>query len=270
MADRPGRPIADSALEQALVALGDELSYPPTPDLARCVRARLAAEPGPRRTPWPILLPLRRTAMLAVLVLVIVAGAVLSLSPSARDALARRLWLRGLEISYVPSMNAPPIGTALDLGDRLTLADARSRVAFPVLLPADRVLGQLDEVYVGEPPPGGQLALVWHARPALATAAETGLSVLLTQFRGDTEAGLMGKSLGPGTRLEEVVVNGQLGSWVEGNPHLFVYRDANGRVREETIRLVGNTLVWQQGGLIVRLETALSKDETLRIAASVR
>ncbi len=143
-------------------------------------------------------------------------------------------------------------------------------MAFPVLLPVDPAFGEPDEVYVGEPPPGGQIALVWRARPGLPPAAESGVGALMTQFRGDTEAGLMSKSLGPGTRLEEVVVNGQPGFWIEGSPHLFLYRDASGRIREETIRLAGNSLVWQQGGLIVRLETALSKDETLRIAASVR
>ena len=270
MAERPRRPITDAELERALRDLGDELAYPPTPDLARSVRARLAAGPAPRRPFWPTLFPLRPAAGLALLALVVLASAVLALAPGARDSLARQLGLVGVEIRYVPSVEAPPVGSSLGFGDRLTLAEARSRVGYRVLLPTGPALGEPDEAYVGQPPPGGQVALVYRARPGLPPAAETGVGLLLTQFRGDTEAGLVAKSLGPETRLESVVVNGGPGFWIEGRPHLFLYRDRDGDVREETIRLAGNVLLWQQDGLTLRLEAALSRDEALRIAATVR
>ena len=92
----------------------------------------------------------------------------------------------------------------------------------------------------------------------------------MTQFPGDVDQGFIEKGLGPGTRLESVTVNGRPGYWIEGRPHAFVYRDANGNVRDESYRLAGNVLLWEDGDLLLRLESALSKEEALRIASSVR
>lgn len=58
--------------------------------------------------------------------------------------------------------------------------------------------------------------------------------------------------------------------WLTGTPHLFWYTDATGAVTMERIRLAGNTLLWSQGGLVFRLESALPRAAALRIAASVR
>jgi hypothetical protein len=150
------------------------------------------------------------------------------------------------------------------------LADAQARVQYRILLPRLPELGAPDEVYAGSAPPGGQVALVYRARPGLPQTAQTGVAVLLTQFRGELEPGYVGKMLGPDTRLEPVTIDGRRGYWIEGTPHVFFYRDATGQVRDESIRLAGNVLLWEQGDLTVRLESALTKDEALRIAASVR
>ena len=66
------------------------------------------------------------------------------------------------------------------------------------------------------------------------------------------------------------MVNGGPGVWIEGDPHSFGYVDQDGRVREETLRLAGNTLIWEQGELTVRIEDASSKAEALDLAASLR
>jgi hypothetical protein len=70
--------------------------------------------------------------------------------------------------------------------------------------------------------------------------------------------------------VDEVVVNGGSGFWLEGRPHFFFYRDATGAVRQETLRLAGNTLLWQQGEITFRLEAEQSRDAALRIASSLR
>jgi hypothetical protein len=70
--------------------------------------------------------------------------------------------------------------------------------------------------------------------------------------------------------LESIVVNGGMGYWIEGQPHLFIYRDARGEIRDEILRLAGNTLLWEQGGLTLRLEASIPRETALRIANSVR
>ena len=57
--------------------------------------------------------------------------------------------------------------------------------------------------------------------------------------------------------------------WIEGEPHLFFYRDRDGQVRDESVRLAGNVLLWERGELTLRLEGAIARDEAIRIAASV-
>ncbi len=264
---------AGEALDRALRDLGADLAYPPTPDLARRVRGRLAAGPaGPRRF-WAVPRPAPRRFALAALLLLLLGAALAALAPGVRTAVADRLGVRGIAITYAtpaPAATPAPVGTAYSLGQPLSLAEARARVSFPILLPSLPDLGAPDEVYVGEPPAGGQVALVYRARPGLPPAAETGPGLLLTQFRGGVEPAFVKKFIEPGTRLEGVSVAGAQGYWIEGRPHLFTYRDAGGRVGEERIRLAGNTLLWERGGVTFRLESALSRDEALRIAASLR
>src|SRR5437867_1441669 len=60
------------------------------------------------------------------------------------------------------------------------------------------------------------------------------------------------------------------GFWLAGEPHQFFYRDPSGNFQADTLRLAGNTLLWEEGGITHRLEAQVSKDEALRIASSVR
>jgi hypothetical protein len=50
---------------------------------------------------------------------------------------------------------------------------------------------------------------------------------------------------------------------------LYRYRDAPGTVAEQRLRLAANVLVWEQGEITLRLETAASRAETLGVAASI-
>ncbi len=163
-----------------------------------------------------------------------------------------------------------PVGEKLRLGERLDLAEARRRVAFAILLPTLPELGVPDEIYLATPPRGSQVALVYRARPGVLRASATGVALLLTELQGDLEPNFLGKGIGPGTRLQEVTVNGRPGYWLEGAPHVFFYRDPAGEVVQETLRLAGNTLLWEENGLTLRLEGDLTRDEALRIAGSLR
>jgi hypothetical protein len=298
MAEQRWRP-AEAELEQALVVLGSQLAYPPTPDLVGRVGRRLAERP--RRQPaWATLYWTRRLAY-ALVVLLAFVGGLLAVWPEAREAVAERLGLRGIVIFQVPAVPTPPstatpttppaptpvsflmpaptaspsptpgsAGARLGLGQRMTLQDARARAPFQVVAPTVAELGPPDEVYFGEPPLGGQVSLVWRPRPGVPPATGSEVGLLLTQFQGELDPRFYAKAVGPGTRLEELTVQGGRGVWLEGSPHFFIYRDRAGRTTDETIRLAGNVLLWEQGALTVRLEAALSKDEALRVAQSVR
>jgi hypothetical protein len=58
--------------------------------------------------------------------------------------------------------------------------------------------------------------------------------------------------------------------WIAGRPHELVFVDANGQPRSDSVRLAGNTLLWQHGDVLVRLEAHVPKAEALRIAQTMR
>src|SRR5918993_4814583 len=109
-------------LDRALTDLAASLEFPPTPDLAAAVSARLDEAPAtrprprPRRWSWPA--GWRRLTV-AGLAAVLLAAAVLVASPGTREAVARRLGLRGIgvELGGAP----PPTATTTTRGERLDL-----------------------------------------------------------------------------------------------------------------------------------------------------
>jgi RNA polymerase sigma-70 factor (ECF subfamily) len=188
--------------------------------------------------------------------------------PDARNAIADRLGLRGVSITQVdelPTLPPTPIGASLGLGTPVALDQARERFGAQVLLPT--TLGPPDAVYVSN----GQVSLAYAARQSLpAVAPAGGLGLLLSEFRASVDTNLLiGKGVPAGTRLQEVQVNGGRGFWIEGAPHLF-FRESNGNVRDVPARLAGNTLLWEQGGLTLRIESRLERDAAMRIAEQVR
>lgn len=290
MAERQDRR-ADEQLARALRALGPEIAYPPTPDLAADVRARLA--PGRAATPRRNR-PFARRLALALALLAVIAAATLAFSPEVRETIAGRLGLPGVTIVYAtPTVATAPLratpgapiatatataatpappapaGERLGLGQPLSLPEARGRVAFPVLVPDLPALGTPDEIYYGEPPIGGQIALVWQPRADLPPAAETGVGLLIMQFQGRLDPGYMKKLIGGTTSISSVTVADTAGYWITGEPHDFFYTNTSGTFPERT-RLAGNVLLWSKNGITYRIEGAGSLDDALRIAAAMR
>ena len=268
VARRQWRP-SDDELARNLTRLDAHIDYPAVPDLAVTVRARLSApdtssarQPGKRgRARW--LASWRRRGALTIVAVVLVVGGALTVSPAARTAVAQWLGPRGIIFFPLPRLPAPA-GAGLQLGERVPLATAQTRLAFRILTPA--TLGAPDEVYVRRIAGDNVIALVYRARPNLPAAAPTNVGALLTEARGTVFA----KFFDPNTQVEPVTVDGQAGYWLTGRPHLFAYLDAQQRVRSGTLRLAGDTLLWNRDGLVLRLETALPRDAALRLAASVR
>jgi hypothetical protein len=272
-------------LERMLTSVGEEVAWPPTPDLARSVMARLEAEADPEGVDRPAsdeqprtagrfaggfrLLGggLRRSLVLAALALLILAGGVYAAVPGVRDAVNDFLGLQGATVERRATLPTPRPERALDLGTRTTLEAASDRLAFAPLVPA--ALGRPDRVYLRRGLPGGELSLAYRPRPGLPRARTTDLGVLLSEFRGDLIPEYIGKVVGPATSAERLTIDGDRAIWIEGAPHFLIYRDPNGEVIESTMRLAQNVLLLEHGDLLIRLEGAFGRDRAVAIARSL-
>jgi hypothetical protein len=261
-------------LERALIDVGARLADPPDVDIALLVGNQLRREagartPARRRWEWWPRLEWRTVAYATAAAVVILAG-VLLFSPGARHAVAGWLGLRGVEIEVVetPRPSIPPSGPqTLNLGPRVSLSQARQQVGFKVLLPTVPELGSPDEVHVQPLYISEQVFVVYKARAGLPAAPQTGVALLISEFRAQPDEGFYKKvSVGVGN-VEFLRVNGEPGYWIQG-AHEVSYLDENGIPIQDTTRLAGNVLLWQRGDLTLRIESALGLQDVLRIARS--
>ena len=259
------RRLTDVELESALRDLGSRYPYPPTPNLAAAVRRRIVARP---------VVPVRRLALwrdprrlaLAAAAVLVLAGAAALINPTTRNAIAHFFHVPGVIVSRVSPLPSLSPVTPLDLGRRTTMADAQSTVSFPIAVPSS--LGTPDAVYVDSGLPGGEVALAYMPRPGIPLVKQTGLGVLITEFRGDLIPGFLTKEVGPSTTLEETSVNGNPGWWIAGAPHVVVTRIGE-MDYPVSLRMAANTLIWEHGGVTYRIESGLSKADAFRIAAGL-
>ena len=252
-------------LERRLEALAGGLDFPPVPNVARAVGARLEAGPV-RREPWWRPWGWNPVAATALALVVLVTGAVIAL-PGARDAVADFLGIGGVRIEFGDRLPSPR-ATVLDLGDHVSLAEAERRATFDVLVPDLDAIGAPDEIYFDPLPGDGQVSLVYDTGPDLPDAGN-GFGLLVNEFRGQVDEGFLKKAGAVGTDLRFVQVNGLPGYWIAGAPHVISYIDADGMVVDETVRLAGNVLLWEQDGVTFRIESLLTRAEALAIASSL-
>jgi hypothetical protein len=300
--DRPQTPGMDD-LEVALVDLAGAIAFPATPDLAAAVAARLhaaassgaagltvsdgraadALRPTGRARPGPIRRSLARSLLLAAaLALLLVGGALavrfgldlLSIEfgplPSPRPGSSAAVVASGASASAAPTTPAGPVGEGLRLGAPRTLEDVRAEAPFDILVPDE--LGPPDAIYLGGRELRGQVALVYEPRPGLpASATLDGAGLLVTQNRGETDEGLAHKLVDAGlASVVAIDIDGAPGYWISGEPHAFWYLAPDGTSIEDSGRLVGDTLIWERGGVLYRIEGAISREQALQIAASMQ
>lgn len=284
------RAMDDAAQEDALRALGRALEMgtptpPGPPDLATRVRLRIVADGVmPARRPWWERIGAgrsRRSVVLATVLVVAVAataGAIGLGVPGIRIILgpAPTAAPGPTATTSPPSPAGPPTaspapGATLGLGQFVAPADIErltgpEALGFAAVRPDDRAIGAPDATYLM----AGRLSLVWAPGPAVPATGTPSVGLVLTQFRGSLDPGFFNKIAGPGTTVDRVLVGDSPGYWVAGELHLFFYTDHNGRVVEETRRFVGDTLIWTDGDITYRLETATGLERALEIAASLR
>jgi hypothetical protein len=237
-------------LEHTLRRLGEQVEFPPTPDLASRVQQRLEEAPRRRRLS-------RRALAVALAVLAVAVGTAFAV-PSARSAILEWLGIKGVDIVRVDELPAVAPPADLGLGEQVPLAEARARVPYEVVVPHAEGLGDPDAVYVARHGASYQVSFLWGTPDRVW--------LLVSEFEGFA---MVEKMVQPDTNTERVVVDGEPGVWFEGAPHVFLYQDEDGDPVEETMRLVEHALVWQRGPLTLRLEGDVSKEKALEIARSV-
>jgi hypothetical protein len=249
------------AVEAELRELGRELHVPPAASPAAAVRQRLEG-PAVRR---PHLAP-RETGILrrwrpawrAALIVVAVLAVLLAATPQGRAVVTHVLRFAGIELQQEPESAPSPRSSAALPGERrMSLAEARRHVSFPILAPA--ALGPPSEVVVSD---RGRVAslIYWETRYGL---------VRMDEFAGHLDPVLFQKFLHFG-HVTQVRVNGLKGLWIKG-PHELVYVTRDGTPAAASARLTtGNTLIWGTRQVALRLEGDLSRTAALAIASSAR
>jgi hypothetical protein len=245
-------------LDERLLDLRGAIAFPPTPPLAAMVADRLR-QPTRR---FGLARPIGRGFALAVAATVLLVGI----------AAAFGLGLGGLRLTFGPASfsPAPSLLVGPGLGDATSLDDARGAVGFSLRVPALEDLGDPDGVYLLEPPAGGAVTLLYADRPGFPADARTGIGLIVTQFRADIGPDIFEKLIDTGVRVAATEVNGSAAWWVAGGDHFFFYRDATGKIVDTTLRLAGDTLIWEEDGVTHRVEGAPSLADAIRVAESLR
>jgi hypothetical protein len=154
---------------------------------------------------------------------------------------------------------ASGLGEGLVLGQEIVSLTVASVAGFEPLYPS---LGLPDREFVDAQ---GRAWMLYSARPGLPETAVDGVGMIVTEFPFDSP-GITKRIAPEGVGFVDFG-DGLYGIWVPG-PHDLELLEADGSVVDG--RSAGNTLLWEQGELTVRMETALSRQEAIAIAESFR
>jgi hypothetical protein len=169
---------------------------------------------------------------------------------------ARLLGIGAIQIHTTGDV--PPgadVTTLGDLGTPVPVGEAvkRSAGAFrDTDLPG---LGPADRAYVGD---GDEaVTLVWDASDQLPELGTSGAGLVVTGLRGPGGEAVLHKETAQGTRVTAVSVAGHPAYWVSGAPH---------RVGD---RVAGNVLIWADGPVTYRVESALTREVAIRVGGAL-
>jgi hypothetical protein len=241
------------ALERLLRDLPDDDM--PDADLVPGVLRRLRSDDAERRGR-----PHRRRGLLVAAVTATVLAACATIPP-VRDALVSVFQVNGILVRQAPGPSAsgsPTPSVSLPsvyegLGEPTTEAAVEAYSSGRLLRPG--ALGVPDRVF---------------RREALVTLVYGGRTPtwLVMEVVAPSEL-LLEKIVGTSADVRRLTVNGQPAVWVEG-PRELIYVRAGDEPRVEDARLSGNSLIWEQDGVAVRIETTRGLDEALEVARSMR
>ena len=264
------RELPKEFFEQQLTSIAKRLDYPRTPNIARSVMKQLRP-PSSRR------FISRRFAWSLTIILVLFSS--LMLIPPARAAILEFIQIgivrifpaaptpvispqqespgTVLPVTATPSVTSEPLIPILErMAGEKSLAEAQQIVDYPILLPTyPPDLGEPDRVFVQDAD-GDMTILVWidPAHPAV---------VLMSLHIIPAGSWAIDK-MNP-VRVETITVNGQRAVWAFGP---YPVRYSNGDM--DFVRLIdGHVLIWTDGTVTYRLETALTMEEAVKVAESL-
>lgn len=249
------RSMSDEELGGVMSAL--DLTWPSTPDLAPSVMAATRAA----RPPRVVRLPLSRSKRI-----MLIAAATVLLLAGAAVAAKIIIDLGAVVVEVTPDPGTRPTpSSAHPFGEPLTLEEAAALLGDDLVLPARLGAPDLiwaDEVFtdVGEVV---RITAAWRPGPGLPPIEGTKLGAVLMRFEGDIDQAFKDVYVNTGV-VEPARFDGVEGIWTTG-PHLLRLLTSDGIV---ALPVDGNVLLWREGPYTMRLETALSKREALRIASS--
>jgi hypothetical protein len=238
----------DEDLGRSLAAL--DLRWPETPDVRARVLRDIEHGLSPRRR-------LSRTT-----VVLLVAAAILALAAAA--AAARfAMDLGGIEIRSVPTLPTLPASPVEPpvLGEAVSLDQAERALDAP--LPVPTALGDPDRVWLQRGTTsfdtskrGIVVAMAWRPGPDLPRIPGTPYGATMFVFQGEQTVAI---KLVAG-RMHAIPEHDA--TWIVAPHELDLLVD--GQVR--AFQVTGAVLIWQDGDLAVRLETALPRAAAVRIA----
>src|SRR5437763_2987970 len=227
-------------LERALVALGGELEFPPTPDLVDAVRERLR-----RRRSWV------RPLVFAVALGALAVGVALAVPP-ARSAILKFFHVGSATVERVGTLpRAQERPLVAGLGPALVEEDAEMYAGLYMRLP-DEVAPQR-----------------FYAQPGMISTVirVDGKPVLVSELKGD-QMGLFKKFASTATTVQPVDL-GEFGLWIHGGAHVLMWQLNFGRIHQVETRLAGNVVLWLVSGTTYRLEGDLDKSQMLKLAGQI-
>jgi hypothetical protein len=254
------RRLDDDGLGRVLATAGRDLDWPPAPDVTARVSASLIEhERHPSLARPRLSLPRRRrTVLLLVSALLLLAAAAVA----AKVVID----LGALTIDTTPGRpTALPtvVASGPTFGHRATLDGAEREAGFSAQVPA--ALGDPDAVWVDATDDGSRIVLAWTASGALPPIDGLPWGAVLYGFRGQFEQAAKSEYV-DGNTFEDATVDGRDAIWITG-PHELDLVTADGTY--ERYLVTGNVLVWESGGVVLRLETSLDLPAAVRVAESI-
>jgi hypothetical protein len=110
--------------------------------------------------------------------------------------------------------------------------------------------------------------LVYSPSALVPQSPVIGAGAVVSVMPAHIDAGFFQKTLGTTSTVRSVDVNGDAGYWIEGSPHQLLF-DFGDQIQPDTLRLATNTLLWQRGDYVYRIEADVDLETAVRIAASI-
>jgi hypothetical protein len=268
-------------LERSLAELAERLEIPNGEFLVGDVMRRIG-EPARRRTTGRV--PQLAGALAAAAIATVV------ILPGPRHAVARWLGFDSVRIEpgvTIPATTGPPatqtlpaqpessttttiavteVNPDLGLDAAVSIEAAMSETGLPD--PTPTLLGDPLSIHVARPPESGQIVEVFAPSDLVPQSSVTGVGALVSVFPARIDDGFFRKTLGNTSTVRPVDVDGATGYWIEGSPHQLMFESGND-VMQDTLRLATNTLIWQRGPNVYRIEADIDLGTAVRIAKSI-